>query len=513
MVTETTDKAVVAVIDDEESIREGCNQLLSENGYRTTVAEDGLRGLELVEKDKPALVIVDLKMPGMDGIEVLERIRRIDPDIVTIVITGYASIESAVAAMRLGAFDYLPKPFTDEKLLEVVADGSEKYRLKKNVAVVPTVPIKPAAPVKIATKVLDAEQFSIFVEQVMDDYDVIGVKTKEGTEDRFVFDSLQNASELRLDYDVTIGPPKKYLLPPQETLVEFKLDAAVSCKPCEPEFSPIVLIGVHPYDMIAVNQLDRIMSETKPDPNYLARRQALIIIGVDPARASERAFWGAMGCDVVEEGFDLWLTDIGGAYVVEVGSENGARLLNKYAEARDATTEDLRARMEVREGLKDLGAASAVRFSPTELPDILRRSFDRGIWEEKASKCLSCGSCNLVCPTCYCFDVKDEVDISLKTASRYRVWDGCLLEDFAKVAGNENFRKERLERYRHRFYRKGMYLYDKYGYIACVGCGRCASACLPDIADPVDLYNALKIDDPVATNDFLSKTQEKMRKA
>ena len=140
----------------------------------------------------------------------------------------------------------------------------------------------------------------------------------------------------------------------------------------------------------------------------------------------------------------------------------------------------------------NMGTPREVRFRPSELPGLLRRSFHNVLWDERADKCLSCGGCNLVCPTCYCFDVKDEVDLSLKEGRRYRVWDGCVLEDFAKVGSGENFRERRAQRYRHRFYRKGMYLYDKYGHIACVGCGRCASACLPDIADPVAVYNALK---------------------
>ena len=151
----------------------------------------------------------------------------------------------------------------------------------------------------------------------------------------------------------------------------------------------------------------------------------------------------------------------------------------------------LRSRAEARDKLKTLGTPDQAPFRPTDLPGLLRGAFDNPIWAEKAQKCLSCGSCNLVCPTCYCFDVKDEVDISLKSAERYRVWDGCLMEDFAKVAGDENFREDRLQRYRHRFYRKGMYLFDKYGLIACVGCGRCASACLSDIADPVAVYGTL----------------------
>jgi len=351
------------------------------------------------------------------------------------------------------------------------------------------VEVKPA--IEVAFKALTARQLSNFVDAMIADRNVMGVQSKEGAEGRFVFGPLKRASELRLDYDVTILPPKKHLMPPRETLVRFTLGASPMAEPCL-DVQPSVMIGVHPYDMIAINQLDRLMSETSPDPNYLARREALTIIGLDPVRASEKAFWGAMGCGVVDKCFDLWLTDIGGAYVVEVGNAAGAVLLAKYGEARDATAEELQAQTRVREGLRELGTTRPVRFRPTELPDLLRRSFEDGLWAEQACKCLSCGSCNLVCPTCYCFDVKDEVDISLKQGRRHRAWDGCTLEDFAKVGTGENFREERLHRYRHRFYRKGMYLYDKYGYIACVGCGRCAAACLPDIADPVTVYNTLQ---------------------
>lgn len=119
------------MIDDEESIREACRQTLAQEGYRTTVAKDGRQGLRLVKQTRPGVVLVDLKMPGIDGMEVIETIGEIDPFIVTIVITGYGSIESAVAAMKAGACDYLTKPFEAEKLLEVVAHGLERHRLDK----------------------------------------------------------------------------------------------------------------------------------------------------------------------------------------------------------------------------------------------------------------------------------------------------------------------------------------------------------------------------------------------
>jgi len=113
------------------------------------------------------------------------------------------------------------------------------------------------------------------------------------------------------------------------------------------------------------------------------------------------------------------------------------------------------------------------------------------VWAEKAKTCFSCGSCNIVCPTCYCFDVQDDVDWSLDCGTRCRTWDGCLLKDFAVVAGNHNFRKNTADRYRHRFYRKGKYIPDKIGEVSCVGCGRCGMVCIPKIADPLTVYNTL----------------------
>jgi len=133
-------------------------------------------------------------------------------------------------------------------------------------------------------------------------------------------------------------------------------------------------------------------------------------------------------------------------------------------------------------------------FPKREIPGLMERSDKSLIWEEKASKCLSCGTCIMVCPTCFCFDVWDEVELDLLHGERLRRWDGCLLQDFAKVAGGENFRESKTSRYRHRFFRKGLYLFRVLDDIACVGCGRCSTGCLADIADPVDVLNSLNGD-------------------
>jgi two-component system sensor histidine kinase/response regulator len=120
---------LILVIDDEESMRDSCCMILAKDGFRTAEAEDGRIGIQQVEELKPDLVLVDLKMPGISGLEVLQKIKVIDANIIPIVITGYATVESAVEAMKMGAYDFLPKPFTPEELRMIIKRGLERRRL------------------------------------------------------------------------------------------------------------------------------------------------------------------------------------------------------------------------------------------------------------------------------------------------------------------------------------------------------------------------------------------------
>jgi NADH-quinone oxidoreductase subunit E len=113
----------VVVVDDEETIREGCRMALEGEGYKIETASDGTKGLELLERLKPRLVLLDLRMPGIAGVDVLKRLKEIDPRIVPVVITGYASVETAVSSMKLGAFEFLSKPFETTQLLDTVHRG------------------------------------------------------------------------------------------------------------------------------------------------------------------------------------------------------------------------------------------------------------------------------------------------------------------------------------------------------------------------------------------------------
>ncbi len=119
----------ILVIDDEEIVLDSCLQILAGGDFELRTAKNGTLGVRLIEESRPDLVFVDLKMPGISGFEVLEKIQEIDPTIVTIVITGFATIGSAVEAMQRGAFDFLPKPFTPDELRLITRRGLEKRKL------------------------------------------------------------------------------------------------------------------------------------------------------------------------------------------------------------------------------------------------------------------------------------------------------------------------------------------------------------------------------------------------
>jgi len=123
------DSINILVVDDEKGIREGCRRILMSEGYVVEVAENGEIGLKLVKEKPFDLLLVDLMMPVMGGLEMMEEVRRFDPEIIMIVITGFATIETAVDAMKHGAYDYIPKPFTPDQVIAVVNRGLEKRRL------------------------------------------------------------------------------------------------------------------------------------------------------------------------------------------------------------------------------------------------------------------------------------------------------------------------------------------------------------------------------------------------
>ena len=338
-------------------------------------------------------------------------------------------------------------------------------------------------------RIIEKQNMSLLVNSLTsaEGAEVIGPRRKDG---KYAFGKIADASELCLDYDTTVLPPKMYLLPPKETLITFKLEKECKVEPVIEDKS-VILFGVHPHDIKAIELLDATFSATNPDVNYLSRREKITVIGVDCLNPNPNAFCASLGTAIAETGFDLLLTDIGDRYVVTIGSSKGKELLREHAETREASQAELAQRdVERQKALANYKVS--LKMPPEEIPKLLDKSWDSHVFEERSEKCLNCGSCVMVCPTCFCFDVQDDVALNLKQGERYRQWDACMLTDFALVAGGANFREDKKSRLRHRMYRKGKYLWERYGKLGCVGCGRCASACLAEIASPAETFNLLK---------------------
>jgi ferredoxin len=341
----------------------------------------------------------------------------------------------------------------------------------------------------MSVKKITKSDFADFVYTLIQTENVIGVQAKG---DRFDFAPLESAKDLRLDYDVTLQPPKKFFLPPMEVLLTYEVGGAYQSQIDGQKF---VLLGVHPYDMIAINQMDELFRQDNYDAHYMTRRNNATIVACDVARASDHVFASSMNTAVVKEGYDVLLTDIGDSYVMEAATIKGRDMLARAKGAVEADPQTLRRREDIWDHNKKSLNKYELKCDPAYLPRLLAKAYKHPVWEERAKTCFACGSCNQVCPTCYCFNVQDDVNWDLQTGERTRAWDGCLLDGFTKCAPNHEFRKARADRFRHRLYRKAAYVPQKIrGQIACVGCGRCVGACLPDIANPVSVYNRL-IDD------------------
>jgi two-component system, sensor histidine kinase and response regulator len=129
--TDPVDREAIVVIDDDYAMRLSCRQILVKAGHRVEVFGDGAQGLAGVARERPALVLVDLKMPGLSGLEVIRRIHEIDPSIVVVVITGYATVDTAIEAMKAGAYDFLSKPFSPDQLRMITGRALERRRLQQ----------------------------------------------------------------------------------------------------------------------------------------------------------------------------------------------------------------------------------------------------------------------------------------------------------------------------------------------------------------------------------------------
>lgn len=324
-----------------------------------------------------------------------------------------------------------------------------------------------------------------FVEGLMSKYPVIAPVAKRT---RFVFEKLVDVDELRLDYDTTILPPKKVFFPSRQDLIHFDKNGFQSALAPQAQ----VLLGVHPHDIKSIAMSDTFYSDRQYDNNYMANRNATIIIGSSVQNHYKHAFFGTMNPDVKPTGHDMFVTRIDDGYAVDVLTDKGESLLALGTFA-DATEAQVGEAADVNRKA-DENCPEKLNGTTDRIREKVRACFDSPIWEELSEKCFSCGSCNIVCCTCYCFDVQDEWNLDGASGKRFRLWDACLTSEFSEVTspgGTENFREDRAERYRHRFMRKAAYLNDQLGGAACTGCGRCSGACTANIANPATVINKI----------------------
>lgn len=347
------------------------------------------------------------------------------------------------------------------------------------------------------------EEMAGIVGKLQAAYAVIGPVAKEGS---FVFAPIEKPEEICLEYDATLLPPKKIFHTPLQTMFLFTEDGIKV--PGEPESRQIgrelwrseevktvaaarkkqLLWGVHPCDVNSFLLLDKVYGGEFPDPYYLGQRENTIIVGLNCTKAGENCFCQSFGTGpALKEGYDLLLTDLGESYLVEAGSEEGEKILteNEFMPAPRVMLLEKEKRIEAASG------SFKKNVPQEEVQELLEKNFTHPLWTELAEKCFGCGSCTMVCPTCFCYSVVDQMDLTLKSGWRERIWDSCLLLEYAAVALGGNFRYERSARIKQRLYHKLAYFQSQFGTVGCVGCGRCIKNCIVKI-DPTDVVARLR---------------------
>ena len=300
-------------------------------------------------------------------------------------------------------------------------------------------------------------------------------------ENLFVFRPVKEVSEVCLEYIPTILPPKKYYFPQKEKLFKFSVQPFKTAKAID-KFEEFILFGVHTCDIAGIQCMDVIFRDVPEDPNYLNRKDKMTIVGIECLKYCDKyANCTSMGNHVPRGGYDLMMVDLGEKFIIHINSEKGEKLVTGLDYIKEATPADMDLLAQAREAKKKVFKEEFKGALP-KVYDVFDKSFNSAVWKDVGKRCVACGNCTTVCPTCYCFDIQDELDLSLNNGLRSRIWNSCQMDDFAKVAGGEDFRQGRDCRQRHRYYRKFKYSVDKFNRYFCTGCGRCTRTCMAQIS-------------------------------
>ena len=329
-------------------------------------------------------------------------------------------------------------------------------------------------------------------------YKVLGPTVRDGA---IVYDEIEGVADLpagwtdrqdagryRLErredgalFGYAHGPQswKRFLHPPMQTLWTAKRNGKeVEIIPPETPSQKFAFIGARSCELHAIAIQDKVFrGGPYVDTGYAARRRGAFIVAVNCGEAGGTCFCVSMKTGPkAESGFDLALTELldgsGHSFLVEAGSEAGAELLAQLPK-RPATEADLAAA----EAVTERTASRMGRSLQTDgIKALLQSNPNHPRWEDAAKRCLTCGNCTMVCPTCFCTTVDDHSDLTGASASRERKWDSCFSLDFSYLHGGA-VRQSASSRYRQWMTHKLASWYDQFGTSGCVGCGRCITWC------------------------------------
>lgn len=330
-----------------------------------------------------------------------------------------------------------------------------------------------------------------------DGYRVIGPTVRD---DAIVLADLESADDLPWGWGVEAGPGtyrlrdrddgaafghssgpqswKHFLHPPREQL--WSADRADGYRPREPkrERPRIAFIGVRPCDLRAIQIMDRVLAGGQhTDQGYASRRLDLFIVVVECTEPGNTCFCASMGAGPeANAGYDLAMVELATKdthrFVVTTGTTRGAEVLTALPRrAADPAVVDS-ARTAVKAAAERMGRA----MPETDLRQLLADNRESPRWDDIAERCLTCGNCTLVCPTCFCTTTEELTDLTGDHTERWRRWDSCFDLQFSNVHGGPA-RESVQGRYRQWISHKLSTWYDQFGSSGCVGCGRCIAWC------------------------------------
>ena len=318
-------------------------------------------------------------------------------------------------------------------------------------------------------KIIAKQDIGPWLKGLAEKFEVIAPVTENGVTR---FKAVEDYSAIDLGPTPAAEGLREQFTPETETLFEYKLEGlAAEVSPVEEQSKHRLIFGARACDAAALKYTDAVFSNVQPaDSLYLARREHTALVGLFCSNPSWSCFCTEIGdflTNPIE--MDAYLTDIGDRYYAQAFTPKGEELLSA-SQFQPATEADAKAVKEIQDKTLSGLPARIDHAAASESYD-----WDSMLWAELAEKCLGCGACSFMCPTCHCFDIQECAKGS--KGSRYRCWDTCQFEQFTLMGAGHNPRLTGKERTRQRVFHKFKYSVERYGILGCVGCGRCIAVC------------------------------------